>query len=60
MTACARHVSTPWLQEGPTHDRGLYYRAFDEFWDLSHSPLAVGLAFSFSVTVLEIHNEQVG
>lgn len=46
-------------QEGSNHDRGLYARCFEELFDLSNSDSTSTSRFSFSLSVFEIHNEQV-
>lgn len=49
-----------WMsQEGSSHDRGLYVRCFEELFDLSNSENTSVSRFSFTVTVVELHNEQV-
>ena len=48
------------FQEGPGHDRGLIFRCFEEVVGLSNATLALASKYTFGVTVLEIHNEQVG
>eukprot|EP00850_Spirogloea_muscicola_P012622 SM000082S22864 [mRNA] locus=s82:305772:315537:- [translate_table: standard] len=46
--------------EGPSHDRGLFYRAFDEMFDLANTTAGLPLChYAFQVTALEIYNEQV-
>ena len=48
------------VQEGPAHDRGLIFRCFEEMVGLSNTTLALASKYTFGVTMLEIHNEQVG
>ncbi|KAH9315480.1 hypothetical protein KI387_024107, partial [Taxus chinensis] len=45
--------------EGSSHDRGVYFRAFEELYDLSNSDTTSSSKFYFHVTVFELHNEQV-
>ncbi|KAL3721785.1 hypothetical protein ACJRO7_034169 [Eucalyptus globulus] len=45
--------------EGSSHDRGLYARCFEEFFDLANSDATATSRYDFSVTVFELHNEQV-
>lgn len=45
--------------EGSSHDRGLYARSFEELFDLSNSDTTSTSRFDFSVTVVEIYNEQI-
>lgn len=47
------------LQEGSSHDRGLYARSFEELFDLSNSDATSTSRYSFSVSVIELYNEQV-
>lgn len=47
------------LQEGSSHDRGLYARSFEELFDLSNSDATSTSRYSFSVSVFELYNEQV-
>lgn len=47
------------MQEGSTHDRGLYARSFEELFDLSNSDATSTSRYSFSVSVFELYNEQV-
>ncbi|CAI7773133.1 unnamed protein product, partial [Closterium sp. NIES-54] len=44
--------------EGPSHDRGVFYRAFDEIYDLANSTYAPADSYTFHVSVLEMFNEQ--
>ncbi|KAK6923280.1 Kinesin motor domain [Dillenia turbinata] len=48
-----------YTMEGSTHDRGLYARCFEELFDLSNSDITSTSHFTFSVTVVELYNEQV-
>ncbi|XP_024538534.1 kinesin-like protein KIN-14L [Selaginella moellendorffii] len=45
--------------EGPSHDRGLYFRAFEELFDLSITDSTSTSKYLFFVTMFELHNEQV-
>ncbi|CAI5946436.1 unnamed protein product [Closterium sp. NIES-65] len=45
--------------EGPSHDRGVFYRAFDEIYDLANSTYAPVDSYTFHVSVLEMFNEQL-
>ncbi|XP_030528236.1 kinesin-like protein KIN-14A [Rhodamnia argentea] len=45
--------------EGSSHDRGLHARCFEELFDLANSDATATSRYDFSVTVFEIHNEQV-
>ncbi|CAI5988586.1 unnamed protein product [Closterium sp. NIES-65] len=45
--------------EGPSHDRGVFYRAFDEIYDLANSTYAPADSYTFHVSVLEMFNEQL-
>lgn len=47
-------------QEGPSHDRGLYYRAFEELFDLVNAENSPSSRTAYYVTMFELHNEQVG
>lgn len=47
------------LQEGSSHDRGIYVRSFEELFDLSNSDATSVSRYSFSVSVVELYNEQV-
>lgn len=47
------------VQEGSSHDRGLYARCFEELFDLSNSDTTSTSRFNFAVTVFELYNEQV-
>lgn len=47
------------FQEGSSHDRGLYARCFEELFDLANSDATATSRYDFSVTVFELHNEQV-
>lgn len=47
------------FQEGSSHDRGLYARCYEELFDLANSDATATSRFDFSVTVFELHNEQV-
>lgn len=45
--------------EGPSHDRGLYFRVFEELFDLSNADSISTSTFTFHVTMLELHNEKI-
>ncbi|KAJ8544002.1 hypothetical protein K7X08_025620 [Anisodus acutangulus] len=45
--------------EGSSHDRGLYARCFEELFDLSNSDATSTSKFNFSVSISELHNEQI-
>ncbi|KAL3729547.1 hypothetical protein ACJRO7_026642, partial [Eucalyptus globulus] len=45
--------------EGSSHDRGLYARCFEELFDFVNSDATATSRYDFSVTVFELHNEQV-
>lgn len=45
--------------EGPSHDRGLYYRVLEELFDLVNSEATPTSSTSFFVTMFELYNEQV-
>lgn len=49
----------PFVQEGSSHDRGLYARCFEELFDLSNSDATSTSKYNFSVSISELHNEQV-
>jgi hypothetical protein len=49
----------PFPQEGTPHNRGLFHRAFEELFHLSNETTAVTSKYTFSVSVLEMYNEQV-
>ncbi|KNA06256.1 hypothetical protein SOVF_182410 [Spinacia oleracea] len=53
------HSGKTYTMEGSSHDRGLYVRCFEELFDLSNSENTSVSRFSFTVTVVELHNEQV-
>lgn len=46
-------------QEGTPHNRGLFHRAFEELFHLSNETTAVTSKYIFSVSILEMYNEQV-
>ncbi|KAJ7297730.1 hypothetical protein O6H91_Y039600 [Diphasiastrum complanatum] len=48
-----------YTMEGPTHDRGVYFRTFEELFDLSNSDSTSSSKCLFGVTMFEIQNEQV-
>ncbi|EFJ11401.1 hypothetical protein SELMODRAFT_447004 [Selaginella moellendorffii] len=45
--------------EGPSHDRGMYFRAFEELFDLSNGEATPSSKFTFYVTMFELCNDQV-
>ncbi|CAL9157159.1 kinesin-like protein KIN-14L isoform X1 [Musa acuminata AAA Group] len=45
--------------EGSSHDRGLYFRSFEELFDLSNSDTTTTSQYTFYVTAFELYNEQV-
>ncbi|XP_042496457.1 kinesin-like protein KIN-14B [Macadamia integrifolia] len=45
--------------EGSSYDRGLYVRSFEELFDLSNSDTTSASRFNFSVTIVELYNDQV-
>jgi len=47
------------LQEGLSHDHGIYFRAFEELYDLSNANTTYSSKFYFHVSIFELHNEQV-
>jgi hypothetical protein len=47
------------IQEGPSHDRGLYYRAFEELFDLVNTEATPTSTTSFFATMFELYNEEV-
>ncbi|KAJ7519392.1 hypothetical protein O6H91_20G036500 [Diphasiastrum complanatum] len=48
-----------YTMEGPTHDRGVYFRTFEELFDLSNSDSTSSSKCLFGVTMFEIQNEQI-
>ncbi|XP_024370737.1 kinesin-like protein KIN-14A isoform X3 [Physcomitrium patens] len=48
-----------YTMEGPSHDRGLYYRAFEELFDLVNAENSPSSRTAYYVTMFELHNEQV-
>ncbi|CAK9158054.1 unnamed protein product [Ilex paraguariensis] len=48
-----------YTMEGSSHDRGLYARSFEELFDLANSDTTSTSRFSFSVTVVDLHKEQI-
>lgn len=48
-----------WLQEGSSHERGLYARCFEELFDISNSDTTSASRFDFFISVCELYNEQV-
>ncbi|KAK4796405.1 hypothetical protein SAY86_028731 [Trapa natans] len=47
-----------YTMEGSNHDRGLCARCFEELFDLANSDLTPMSRFDFSITALELRNEQ--
>lgn len=47
-----------YTMEGSSHDRGLYFRAFEELFNFSNAN-AYSSKFDFHVTMFELHNEEV-
>ncbi|CAL9039255.1 unnamed protein product [Musa banksii] len=45
--------------EGSSHERGLYFRSFEELFDLSNSDTTTTSQYTFYVTAFELYNEQV-
>ncbi|KAF5749741.1 hypothetical protein HS088_TW03G00066 [Tripterygium wilfordii] len=45
--------------EGSSHDRGLYFRCFEELFDLTNSDSTSASQYNFSVTVFDLYNEQI-
>ncbi|CAL9133573.1 unnamed protein product [Musa textilis] len=45
--------------EGSSHERGLYFRSFEELFDLSNSDSTTTSQYTFYVTAFELYNEQV-
>lgn len=52
------HSGKTYTMEGSSHDRGLYFRCFEELFDLSNSESTITSRYSLSVTVFELYNEQ--
>ncbi|KAG0628922.1 hypothetical protein M758_1G062800 [Ceratodon purpureus] len=48
-----------YTMEGPSHDRGIYYRAVEELFDLVNTESTPTSRTSFFVTMFELYNEQV-
>lgn len=59
LVGCFSDVLLHFLQEGSSHDRGLYSRCFEELFDLANSDSTFTSRFNFSVTIFELYNEQV-
>ncbi|XP_056171732.1 kinesin-like protein KIN-14A [Syzygium oleosum] len=53
------HSGKRHTMEGSSHDRGVYARCFEELFDLANSDATATPRYGFSVTVFELHNEQV-
>ncbi|XP_059307411.1 kinesin-like protein KIN-14B isoform X1 [Lycium ferocissimum] len=53
------HSGKTHTMEGSSHDRGLYARCFEELFDLSNSDATSTSKFNFSVSISELHNEQI-
>lgn len=47
-----------YTMEGSSHDRGLYFRVFEELFDFSNAN-AYSSKIDFHVTMFELHNEEV-
>lgn len=45
--------------EGSSHDHGVYFRTFEDLYDLSNANTVSSSKFYFHVTIFELHNEQV-
>lgn len=45
--------------EGSSQERGLYFRCFEELFDLSNSDITSTSGFDFYATVFELYNEEV-
>ncbi|CAN4114842.1 unnamed protein product [Withania somnifera] len=54
------HSGKTHTMEGSSHDRGLYARCFEELFDLSNSDATSTSKYNFSVSISELHNEQIG
>ncbi|GAQ85314.1 Kinesin [Klebsormidium nitens] len=48
-----------YTMEGTPHNRGLFHRAFEELFHLSNETTAVTSKYIFSVSILEMYNEQI-
>lgn len=48
------------LQEGPSHDRGVYFRVVEELLDLANVEATSASRSSFFISMFELYNEQVG
>lgn len=53
------HSGKTHTMEGSNHDRGLYARCFEELFDLANSDATLTSKFNFSVSISELHNEQI-
>ncbi|KAJ8557489.1 hypothetical protein K7X08_003114 [Anisodus acutangulus] len=53
------HSGKTHTMEGSSHDRGLYARCFEELFDLSNSDATSTSKFNLSVSISELHNEQI-
>ncbi|CAN4114843.1 unnamed protein product [Withania somnifera] len=53
------HSGKTHTMEGSSHDRGLYARCFEELFDLSNSDATSTSKYNFSVSISELHNEQM-
>lgn len=48
-----------YTMEGPNNDRGVFFRAFEELFDLSSADASSTSRFSFFMTMFDLYNEQV-
>lgn len=46
-----------YTMEGSNNDRGVFFKAFEELFDLSNNDMTSTSRFSFSVTMFELNNE---
>ncbi|KAJ8491359.1 hypothetical protein OPV22_013080 [Ensete ventricosum] len=53
------HSGKTHTMEGSSHERGLYFRSFEELFDLSNSDTTSTSQYTFYVTAFELYNEQV-
>ncbi|KAF5747327.1 geminivirus Rep-interacting motor protein-like isoform X1 [Tripterygium wilfordii] len=53
------HSGKTHTMEGSSHDRGLYFRCFEELFDLANSDSTSASRFNFSVTVFDLYNEKI-
>ncbi|XP_028754551.1 kinesin-like protein KIN-14B [Neltuma alba] len=52
------HSGKTHTMEGPSYDRGLYARCFEELFDLANSDSTSTSQYKFSVTIFDLYNEQ--